>query len=160
MQEASLLETTAEVSIAFAGFIGVFLILAARDGRFPPGDSFVIRLIVTCSVGPVFLAVMPLILNGLGVSGPQLWRVSSIALTVGGATAIVYLARQLRGLESGEGRALNYGFVLWMIAAISCLANALGWPWAPNGGVYLLTVWSIIGVAAGNFVELLFRKVL
>ena len=54
MEESSLLETTAEVSVAFAGFIGIFLVLAARDGRFPPTESFQIRLIVLCSIAPVF----------------------------------------------------------------------------------------------------------
>ncbi len=100
MDESSLLETTAEISVAFAGFIGIFLALAARDGRFPPAESFQIRLIVICSIAPVFLGVLPLLLD------------------------------------------------------------LLGWPWEPSGGLYLVSVWSIVGVAAGNFVELLFRKLL
>jgi hypothetical protein len=160
VDESSLLETTAEVSVAFTGFIGIFLVLAAREGRFAPADSFVIRLIVICSIGPVFLAVLPLVLSHLGLSGPELWRISSATIVFSGIAVIAYLARQLRSLEPGEGRALNYGFVLWILAAASCVANAVGWPWVPNGGVYLLTVWLIVGVAGGNFVELLFRKVL
>jgi hypothetical protein len=47
-----------------------------------------------------------------------------------------------------------------LVAALSCLANTLGWPWPPTGGLYLLTVWSIVGITGGNFIELLFRKVL
>ena len=160
MDEASLLETTAEVSVAFTGFIGIFLVLAAREGRFSPGDSFVIRLIVVCSIGPVFLAVLPLLLHALGLSSVPLWRASSVATLVAGAAVIAYLARQVRSLEHGEGRALNYGFVLWVVAAIASVSNAAGWPRDPGGGLYLLAVWSIIGVAGGTFVELLFRKVL
>ena len=160
MDESSLLETTAEVSVAFTGFIGLFLVLASRDGRFAPADSFVIRLIVICSIGPVFFAMLPLVLGSLGLSGSLLWRISSGVVAITGVAAIVHLARQLRSLEAGEGRALNYGTVLWAVAATSCLLNAAGWPWAPNGGVYLLTVWAIVGIAGGNFVELLFRKVL
>jgi hypothetical protein len=54
LTDSSFLETTAEVSVAFAGFIGIFLVLATREGRFPPADAWPIRLIVICSVAPVF----------------------------------------------------------------------------------------------------------
>lgn len=160
MEEASLLETTAEVSVAFAGFIGIFLVLAARDGRFPPAESFAIRLIVICSVAPVFFAVLPLILDSLGLSGAMLWRTSAILVGFACGGLVVHMARQLRSLEAGEGRSLNYGFVLGLVAVLSWLANLAGWPAAPSGGLYLLMVWSIVGIAGGNFVELLFRKLL
>ncbi len=113
-----------------------------------------------CSIGPVFFAVVPLVLNGLWLSGAPLWRLSSATIGLTEVVVITHLVRQVRSLESGEGRALNYGFVLWLVATASCLANVVGWPWSPNGGLYLLAVWSIVGIAGGNFVELLFRKIL
>ncbi len=160
VDESSLLETTAEVSVAFTGFISIFLALAIRDGRFSPVDSFTIRLIVICSVAPVFYAVLPLVLNALGLSGATLWRLSSIMIGLAGVAITLYLMRQLSSLAPGEGRKLNYGFALGIIASLSCFANALGWPYEPTGGLYLLTVWSIVGIAGGNFVELLFHRLL
>jgi hypothetical protein len=160
VDESSLLETTAEVSVAFTGFIGIFLVLAARDGRFPAADSFAIRLIVICSIAPVFFAALPLLLYSLGLSGTTLWRVSSLATALAGAWGVASLVRQLRSLEAGEGRSLNYGFVFGIIAALSFVVNAVGWPWEPSGGVFLVGVWSVVGIAGGNFVELLFRKLL
>lgn len=160
MNEASLLETTAEVSVAFTGFIGIFLVLASRDGRFPPGASFAIRLIVICSVAPVFLAVLPLILHSLGLVGSTLWRTASIAAGVAGAAGIAHLVRQVRTLPAGEGRNLNYGTVFAGVATLSCVANAIGVPWPPSGGLYLVYLWSLVAIAAGNFVELIFRRVL
>jgi len=160
MSEASLLETTAEVSVAFTGFIGIFLVLAARDGRFAAGDAFMIRLIVICSIFPVFFAALPLVLHALGMAGAPLWRLASGVIAVADAVIVAYFVREARRLAPGEGRALNYGFVLWLTATLSCALNLVGWPWAPGGGLYLLTVWSIVGIAGGNFVELLFRKVL
>ena len=160
MDEYSLLETTAEVSMAFAGFIGIFLVLAARDGRFPPVDSFQIRIIVICSVAPVFGAVLPLILESLGLVGPPLWRTSSGLGVLASLGTGAYMARQMRALPAGEGRSLNYGFVLGLIAAVATVANVVGWPWTPAAGLYLLTQWSVVGIAAGNFVELLFRRIL
>lgn len=160
MDESSLLETTAEVSVAFTGFIGIFLVLAARDGRFAAVDAFVIRLIVVCSIAPVFFAVLPLVLYALGLAGATLWRVSSAAVGVSWAVIIAYMLGRLRDLEPGEGRSLNYGFVLGIAVLVSCVGNIVGWPWEPAGGPYLVTIWSTVGIAGGNFVELLFRKIL
>jgi hypothetical protein len=160
VDESSLLELTAEVSVAITGFISIFLALAARDGRFLPVDAFTIRLIVICSIAPVFYAVLPLILNTLGLAAEVLWRSSSIAIALAGIVLMLYMLGQLRLLEPGEGRKLNYGFLLGVVASMSCIANALGWPWAPSGGLYLITLWSIVAVAVGNFVDLLFRKLL
>ena len=160
VDESSLLELTAEVSVAITGFISIFLALAARDGRFLPVDAFTIRLIVICSIAPVFYAVLPLLLNTLGLTAEALWRSSSIAIGLAGIALMIYMLGQLRLLEPGEGRKLNYGFLLSFVACLSCLSNALGWPWAPSGGLYLITLWSIVAVAVGNFVDLLFRKIL
>ena len=63
MTESSFLETTADVAVAFAGFIGVFLVLARRDGRFSADDSLTIRVIVASSVEPVFYSALPLVLH-------------------------------------------------------------------------------------------------
>ncbi len=125
-----------------------------------PSTLCTIRLIVICSVAPVFYAVLPLVLNALGLSGTTLWRLSSIMIGLAGVAITLYLMRQLSSLAPGEGRKLNYGFVLGIIASLSCFANALGWPYEPAGGLYLLTVWSIVGIAGGNSVELLFRRLL
>ncbi len=103
---------------------------------------------------------MPLVLDSLGISGSMLWRISSGAIGLSGVAIAPYMARQMRALPPGEGRSLNLMFWLGVVAVLCVLANALGWPWAPSGGLYLLTVWSIVGIAAGNFVQLIFRKVL
>jgi len=160
VEESSILETTAEVSVAFAGFIGIFLVLATRDGRFAPVEAWGIRLIVICSIAPVFYAVVPLVLHALDVSGSLLWRLSSGGLGLSGLAVAPYMARQMRALPPGEGRSLNLMFWLGVVAVLGCLENVVGWPWAPSGGLYLVTVWSIVGIAAGNFVQLIFSKVL
>ena len=77
MSDSSLLETTAEIAVAFAGFASIFLVLASRDGRFPPHDAFSIKLIVVVSVASVINAVIPLLLHSLGVPEPAVWRASS-----------------------------------------------------------------------------------
>jgi hypothetical protein len=158
--EGSYLETTAEVAVAFTGFISIFLVLATREGRFQPAEAWGIRLIVGCSVAPAFLSALPLVLHALGLSGATLWRVSSGAILLSVMASGPYMARRFRELPPGEGRSLNLMFWLAVLALLSSFANTLGWPWAPSGGLHLVAVWSIIGVAAGNFVALVFSKVL
>jgi hypothetical protein len=77
MLDVPLLETTAEISIALAGFVGIFLALSTRDGKIMAWHAISIRNIVSCSMAPVFYAVFPLLASGLGLREPELWRVSS-----------------------------------------------------------------------------------
>ena len=165
MTESSLLEMTAEVSVAFAGFIGIFLVLSARDGRFPGSDALVIRSIVINSVGPVFYAALPLILHTMGVSGAILWRISSVVVGLTAAVGAAFIVRQVQtvpvpdrepflGFESLTS--LAFGALMFL----PHLGNALAWPWAPSGGPYILAVWSVVAIAAISFVGLIFRKVL
>ena len=126
MEEPSPLEATAEVSIAITGFISIFPVLAARDGRLLPVAAFTIRMIVPCSFGPVFYALLPLILGSFGLVGVALWRSTSMTIGIAALAIVVYMARQLQFLEPGEGRKLNHGFVLGVVASISCFANAAG----------------------------------
>ena len=129
-------KTTAEVAVAFAGFISIFLVLATRDGRFQAVDAWSIRLIVICSVAPVFYATAPLVLNSLGMSGAMLWRISSSAIGLSGVVIAPYMARQMRALPPGEGRSLNVMFWLGMVANpwLSCeyTGLALGAFWRFN----------------------------
>ena len=102
VDESSLLETTAEVAVALAGFISIFLVLASRDGRFPPETSLSIRTIVLGSVTPVFLCAVPLVLYSLGVSAATLWRISSGIMLLAGVAISAYLGFRLRELPSAE----------------------------------------------------------
>ena len=165
MTELSPFETTAEISIAFAGFISIFLVLAARDGRFSQRDAISIRTIVVGSLAAMFYAVLPVVLYSLGIDGQTLWRISSgvVALVCAATWAsMVYLVRTL----PAEVRPPAIGFiqitstVLAVVSFLSLLANALAWPWAPSGGVHLMAIWMVIGIAATHFVVLIFQRVL
>jgi len=161
--EFSFLETTAEVSVAFAGFIGIFLALVARDDRFAPEDSVSIRAIVLTSVASVFYSAIPPVLYSLGVTGDTLWRISSGAVGLFAAVVVTatVVPEQLALPSAERSRVRNLASVsLAALALLCCLLNTLGWPWAPSWGLYLLTVWLVIAIAGVNFVVLIFRKVL
>ncbi len=124
-----------------------------------------IKVIVASSVGPVFYSALPLVLHALGVSGASLWRISSGSVGLISAAVTAYMIRHLRTVPLAE----RYpplslrSLVSWTLTAllfICHLGNAIAWPWAPSGGVYLLAVWSAVAIAGTSFVELVFREVL
>ena len=165
MEESSLLETTAEVAVAFAGFIGIVLVLASREGRFPGRDSLQIRVIVAASVTPIFYAVTPLLLDHLHVATDVIWRASSGFAGLAGLAITAFLIPQMRSVAPTERPPMTSvnSLTAWMltICALLChLLNVLAWPWPSSGGLYLLGVWLVLAVAGTNFVSLIFRKVL
>ena len=165
MPESSLLETTAEVSVAFAGFISIFLVLVARDGRFPAEDSLAIRTIVACAVLPVFYAVLPLILYTVDLSESTVWRISSSIAGLVGVAITGYFITHIRALPLADRPSQTElrNYYAWLLTTISLachLANALAWPWAPSGGVYIIAVWLGVAIAGANFVVIKFRRVL
>ncbi len=166
MTDSSILETTAEVSVAFSGFISVFLILASRDGRFAPRDAFAIRVIVVSGISPVFYAILPLLLHSLGVSEPTVWRASSVLMAFFSVLifAVVMLPKWRAVNKEEQVPTMEFSNlssrVLGAVHFFCLIANVFAWPWVPSGGVYLLAVWGIIAIAGTTFVSLIFKRVL
>ena len=154
----SFLETTAEISITFAGFVSIFVVLARRDGSFDPGVALLIRLVIFSSIGCLFFAALPLVLAGLSISGPKLWRISSAAFLVVGFAVPIYLVPRRVHLQRTVlvpvAVSLNAAMVLALVA------NLVGWPNPPNGGVYLAAVWLVLALGSINFIDLVFNRVI
>ena len=162
MDPFSFLETTAEISITFAGFISIFLVLARRDGSFHPAVALPIRLILITSVASLFFAALPLVLAGLGVSGAALWRFPSVVFVLVGTGATFFVVSNRRRLPSTQQTATFawVGHSLNALSLVASVANMLGWPLPPNAGVYLASVWLLLGVSCVNFLGLVFGRVL
>lgn len=165
MPEASLLETTAEVAITLAGFVGVFLVLARRDGAFSPADSFLIRVLVLCCVPPMFYAVLPLLLHGFGLAPTRVWATSStIAATAITLISIHVMTTQARLPRDGTGNlpswqsAFSYGAVSGAILAH--VVNAASWFGPAGGALYTAGVWLVLFVGGVTFTLLILRRVL
>ena len=162
MDEFSFLETTAEISIAFAGFVSIFLVLARRDGSFSPDYALTIRSILMSSIICLGASAAPLILASLGSSGPALWRSASVGVLAAFLGLTFYMSVNRRKLPS-EQRGTAFARVGWSLATLAILvlaANTLGRPIAPNPGLYLLSLWLVLGIASTNFLDLVFRGVL
>lgn len=164
MLETTLLETTAEVSIALTGFVGIFLVLTSRDEKFQAKDVVAIRSIVTTSISPVFYSVFPILAGSLGLSEPLLWRVSSglVVLVSTSVWASIMISIQRWPIEERKpdsGLLAVSSWVCGFLALICHMVNLLAWPLPASAGVYLLGVWFVILIAALYFVDLIFRRV-
>jgi len=165
MLATPLLETTAEVSIALAGFVGIFLALASKDDKFLAKDVVSIRSIVTCSMSPVFYAVLPILAATLGLYEPLLWQISSGVVLVTSmaiwSSVIISIRRWPREERTPDSVILiASGWVCGSLAMICHTINLLAWPWTASAGVYLLGVWFVILIAALYFVNLIFSRVM
>ncbi len=162
MDHFSFLETTAEISITFAGFVSIFLVLARRDGSFSAEFALTIRSILITSVGCLCCAAFPLVLASMGVVGAALWRFPSAVFLLTLSGAGFYIATNRRRLPPAE-RGTVFARIAWSLVALTILSlvsNVAGWPLSPNPGVYLLSVWLQLGLASVNFLDLVFRGVL
>ncbi len=158
MDHFSFLQTTAEIAITFAGFISVFVVLAQRDGSFEPGAALLIRFVLLSSVSCLFLSALPLVLSGLSITGQTLWRLCSGVCLISGIAISTYAVRNRRDFEPSVLVPIAYT----VNAAVFCtlVANVVGWPAPPNGGLYLASIWLILGIASINFIDLVFHRLL
>ncbi len=154
----SALETTAEISVAFAGFISLFLLLARRDGSLAAEIAVLIRFILLGSIASLFLGVLPLIASGLGIAGGSLWRAASCVGLAASLGMGLFAASQRRGLSHREVTVfVRLAWVLASFNGMAFLSNIAGWPLPPEGAVYLGAIWLGLAISAVNLVDLVFR---
>lgn len=165
MIAADSLSLLAELGAAFAGFIAIFLIFARREGRFSPADSLRIRSIILASFSTVFLSLVPLILQQAGLSGGELWRVTSAIALVGGVLAGGLVALKHASLEPADR--VDVGAVhsvitwgLFALATILLISNLLWLFSPPSAWRYLAALACALGIAATNFVTIAFQRLL
>jgi hypothetical protein len=126
-----------EVGIATAGFSGIVVVLGQRaQGEWSQSDLGRISLLLQTSFAAIFLAFLPLVLGGAGVSEAAVWRACSGTFAVYVLMAVPPRVRQIRRLQAEDP---NYSPALFwavmpMVGGIAALQlyNAvflqLGWP--------------------------------
>ena len=131
-------------------------------GSFRPDSALAIRSILVASIACVFFAALPLVLAAFGVSGSALWRSSSSALFLTSIGVVFYMVRKLRDLPATDQTTIfvRVGLSLAALNMLSLVANAIGWPLPPSAGLYLVSLWGLLGIASVNFLDLVFRGIL
>ena len=73
------LQVIAEISIAFAGFIGLIVALRRNVGPLTEVQKFRLRILLSLAFGALFLALLPELLQHLGAGPENIWRLACTA---------------------------------------------------------------------------------
>ena len=154
--------TLTEFSIAVAGFSGVAVAIAGRDGAVEPVVWFRNLSMLTSAVGAAFASFLPHLAASFGMSGPPLWAVCSIGLALIQAIVIATPLMAVRHLRSGERRFLaTYMWIIWLVGIPSFLLwqlfNAAGLAGSASPGPIVAGIAWLLFISAFLFVRMLAR---
>jgi hypothetical protein len=161
LQSADILQTIAEVSIAFAGFTSVVAVLGRRaTGDWAEIDRFRLSQMLSSSLATLLLSLLPLILAHLHLSERATWGWASVVLAMYLIFAAVSGPRRIRGLPSQERpqiiRPLAGAMVVVAGAIVAFLVlNVAGIFFQREPGPYLLGLYFLLAFSAFQFTRLL-----
>ena len=163
MEAFDTLLTLAEVSLGLAGFAGIVVVFGRGPGALAPADSFRLLALVGCSLGTLFLSLIPIALASLGLPEPTLWQWSSAMMLAVAVPAHLFAFSRIRRdaaaiLEVVPVYLLPFGALLFLANLIAQICNALGVGWSPSFGVYLLGLLLYLGFSATQFARMLFVR--
>ena len=143
--------TLAQVGISFAGFAAILMSLRAMRGAgMSKFHLWVARSYVQSGLVTAMNGLLPPLLFGLGLSERMTWQVASAFI---GLQSLVLLTMAPRQWRSVTSRPINvrlkvqigFGWIINMLL----LANAVGWPFQPIGGLVMLAIsWNLFAFFA------------
>ena len=152
LSQSELLLTTAELSVAFAGFASLASILGRRLSQDDPRvDSGRLLNMLTASLTVTALALAPFLPMLLEWSQAAVWRVSgSFGLLLYGlfAPGIIRRARQMRKFAGYNTTANAANFALGGIAASALLCCIIGLPPANPFASYFGSLLALLALSA------------
>jgi hypothetical protein len=82
MDTADLLQTIAEIGIAFAGFSGLIVSFRKQPGPLTPVNKFRLRILLALAFGALFLSFLPGALRAFGAAEAVVWTASCAAFVL------------------------------------------------------------------------------
>ena len=157
------LPVLAEVSVAFAGFISIFLIFARRDGRFEKHDSLRVEAIFTASFMAVFMALAPLALSHSDMSAETIFRITSGMAAVGVAVVLTSVGVRQFALPAESRKKIGlinnlYAWPVGIFSVASLASIAFGINPAPAELLYNVIIVLMLGICTSNFVTIAKQK--
>jgi len=143
--------TLAQVGITFAGFAALLMTLREMRGTgMSKFHLWVARSYVQCGMFTTVNAMLSPMLFGLGVSERMTWQVASGIIAIQSIVLILMVPRQWKAATDRplENRVLIH-IALGLLINIGLLANAVGWPFRPQGGLVMLAIsWNLFAFFA------------
>ena len=160
MEGESILQTTAEVSVALAGFTGVVAAFGQRRGHWTNLDTLRFQMMLTSSLAALVFSLLPLAVHYIGAKPAATWAISS------GLLASYYLIWPSIDVHRWRrsGTRFTPHFRLWVmlllvflaaVALVTQVLNALNIGLHRAFGPYLLGVCLLILICAIIFARLL-----
>jgi hypothetical protein len=151
----------AQIALGLAGFSGVFVAMSQSGGQVRQhGDTYRLVLLLATSLSTLFLSLMPVALDRLGVADDLLWRVSNALFFVmlGALLSVVHRWRTLRreDIRPGETPAVAVG--IWVLGGSMLVAELLSAAAVigPPEGVFVLGLVFLVAFGSFLFARMLF----
>jgi len=151
----------AEVGVAYAGFLAIFLVFTQRDQRFSPADSLRVRAILLGSFTVVVASLFPVVLASL-FEEAVVWRVAGIVILTLFVLVCLNIFVHQRRMTSEEQREIGLfnnvfswstGMLVNVLLALSLLTDR-------QEGFYLAALLSILCIGTSNFITVAFHRLL
>ena len=160
MEGESILQTTAEVSVALAGFTGVVAAFGQRREQWSAADTVRFRVMLGTSLSALVFSILPIAVHHSGVEPSATWLISSSLLASHFVIMAVVNTRQLRQVDAfGDPQLRVWVFVLaFLLVAVAVgilVLNAADIGFHRAFGPYFLGLCCLLLIAALMFKRLL-----
>ncbi len=160
MQNAEVLLTLADVSVAFAGFAGLAGVLRRH---FAPADHWIagarLRGLIENALIALAFSLIPFALERLGLAGEQLWRTASLMFGLvwlaAGLAAIKYHNRAANAGSPQIPHGRNAVFIVIFLTSAAQITNSLGLFGNWVDAIYLIGLYAALGVSGLLFTRLM-----
>jgi hypothetical protein len=145
-------------AVALAGFAGIVTSIdRSTVGASSAVITFRVRNLIVCAIASAFLAMLPILLDGLEVARESLWQFAAMigAVTVASQVIGALVGRiSIRGRDQGLSRTLFFAnMTLGTAAVLTELAGTAGL--VPARGAYLLGLFFLQYVMATLFYRMI-----
>jgi hypothetical protein len=151
----------AQIALGLAGFGGVFVAMSQSGNRVRDiADTYRLVLLLTVSLSTLFLSLLPVALERLGITGDLLWRTSNALFFVMLGALLVFFHRwRTRHRDViREGEAPVVAVVVWGLSGVMVVAELLGAAAlvGPPEGIFLLGLVFLVAFGSFLFARMLF----
>jgi len=145
----------ATIAMTFAGFTAIVVTLRQGTGSpLSPLHILFTRFFIECGLMAALFAVVPPLLASSGMTGANVWRLSSaVVIAISVPYCYYYPKRRRRAAPHEKVPPRFYALMGLNVFAIAALAaNIVGWPYAPNS--FPVAIFIVYLLSAAGFIFL------
>jgi hypothetical protein len=151
------LYTLATVSITFVGFSTLFILVRQALGKtMSKFDILLTRNFLQLGFMVAFGSLLAPLLILLRIGDLNAWRIASVvAAAPAFVFALTYPRRRAATVNTAVPKEVWFDVSAVFLAGVILLANAVGWPWAPDAGLYATGLTIILSISFLAFLHAL-----